>query len=205
MQKGKSPTSRPKKSNYTGRLSLKSSEAIANAYHDDNTGQLLEDTGGIIDRKLVMPFVAMLGTGSNTAISNVMAISLNKSIGQMTPIEKMGIVREGISKIDLEHLKNTAELDYDQLAWALSVTRATLINKKGAEKFSSSLSERIVSLADIYSYGYEVFDDDNKFNNWILRPNRALGGQTPYDLLDNQYGREEVRNLIGRIDYGVYS
>ena len=123
----------------------------------------------------------------------------------MTPIEKMGIVREGISKTDLEHLKNTAELDYDQLAWALSVTRATLINKKGAEKFSSSLSERIVSLADIYSYGYEVFEDDNKFNDWILRPNKALGGLMPYDMLDNQFGREEVRNLIGRIDYGVYS
>jgi uncharacterized protein (DUF2384 family) len=39
----------------------------------------------------------------------------------------------------------------------------------------------------------------------MAKPNKALGGQAPYDLIDNQFGREEVKNLIGRIDYGVYS
>jgi uncharacterized protein (DUF2384 family) len=73
------------------------------------------------------------------------------------------------------------------------------------DKFDMNLSEKIVSVADIYSYGYEVFEDESKFNAWIFRSNRSLGGQAPYDLLDNQYGREEVKNLIGRIDYGVYS
>jgi putative toxin-antitoxin system antitoxin component (TIGR02293 family) len=195
MQKKQSPASPLKKPHYTGSLLLK--PLVADTYpYEAGAGQLLEDTGGT---------TAMMGAGQYAAMSNIIALPLNKSIGQMTPIEKMEVVREGISKKDLEHLKNTAELDYDQLAWALSVTRATLINKKGTEKFSPSLSERIVSLADIYAYGYEVFDEDDKFNNWILRPNRALGGQSPYDLLDNQYGREEVKNLIGRIDYGVYS
>jgi putative toxin-antitoxin system antitoxin component (TIGR02293 family) len=130
---------------------------------------------------------------------------LFKPISQMSPLEKMGLIKKGISKKDLEHLKNTAALDYDQLAEALAVTRATLINKKGLEKFSSSISEKIVSLADIYSFGYEVFEDEDKFNTWVFRPNQALGGQPPYTLLNNQFGREEVRNLIGRIAYGVYS
>jgi putative toxin-antitoxin system antitoxin component (TIGR02293 family) len=192
-----------KKPNYTGNLLLKPPATNTYPYDTDEPLQLLEDTGGIT---AASPRSLMSDANHYTGVvSNTMATSLNKSISQMTPIEKMGIVREGISKKDLEYLKITAELDYDQLAWALSVTRATLINKKGTEKFSSSLSERIVSLADIYSYGYEVFDDDNKFNNWILRPNRSLGGQAPYALLDNQYGREEVKNIIGRIDYGVYS
>ncbi len=199
MQKNQSPVSLKKEPHYTGSLPLKSHAANAYAYENDAIGQLLEDTGGITT-------AAPPGNSQYTAaMSNTIVMPSNKSINQMTPIEKMGIVRAGISKKDLEHLKNAAELDYDQLAWALSVTRATLINKKGAEKFGSSLSERIVSLADIYSYGYEVFEDDNKFNNWMLRPNKALGGQLPYDLLDNQYGREEVRSLIGRIDYGIYS
>jgi putative toxin-antitoxin system antitoxin component (TIGR02293 family) len=87
----------------------------------------------------------------------------------------------------------------------LSVSRATLINKKDKEKFGSALSEKIVSLADIYSYGYEVFEEEGRFNQWMFRANRALGGQSPYDLIDNQFGREEVKDLIGRIDYGVYS
>jgi putative toxin-antitoxin system antitoxin component (TIGR02293 family) len=129
----------------------------------------------------------------------------SKSESQMTSMEKMEATRAGISKAELEQLKEKASLDYDQLAQLLNVSRATLINKKGQERFSSSLSERIMSLADIYSYGYDVFGDAQQFNTWIFQPIQALGGKPPYALLDNQYGREEVRNIIGRIDYGVYS
>jgi putative toxin-antitoxin system antitoxin component (TIGR02293 family) len=123
----------------------------------------------------------------------------------MTPLEKMELAMEGVSKKDLEHLKEKTEMDYDRLAKALSVTRATLINKKKNEKFNQGLSERIVGLADIYSYGYKVFEDEDRFNQWIMRPNKALSGVAPFDLLNNQFGREEVKNLIGRIEYGVYS
>ena len=105
----------------------------------------------------------------------------------------------------LEVFKKSAELDYDSLAKALSVTRTTLINKKGNDKFSDQISEKIIALADLYSYGYEIFEDRERFNKWMLSPNQALGGLAPIEIIDNIYGREEVRNLIGRIGYGVYS
>ena len=135
----------------------------------------------------------------------ILTAATKKPENRMTSFEKMSALRLGISKKDLENLKAKTRLDYDKLATALSVTRATLINKKRQEKFSASLSERIISLADIYSYGYEVFEDEDHFNKWMFRPNQALGGKLPYEFVDNQFGREEVKNLIGRIDYGVYS
>ncbi|MEO9144596.1 MAG: antitoxin Xre/MbcA/ParS toxin-binding domain-containing protein [Ginsengibacter sp.] len=128
-----------------------------------------------------------------------------KPEGQMSSFEKMAIVKNGITKKDLELLKSKAALDYTMLAKALSVTRATLINKKREQKFGMVLSEKIVSLADVYSYGFEVFGDKDLFNQWMQSPNRAIGGESPYSLIDNQYGREEIKNLIGRIAYGVYS
>ncbi len=129
------------------------------------------------------------------------AIPLN----DLTSIQKMRIIKNGISKDYLETFKKATSLDYDSLAGALSVTRATLINKKGTQKFSDQVSEKIVSLADLYSFGYEVFEDKEKFNKWMFVPNQALGGLAPFDIIDNYYGKEEVRNLIGRIAYGVYS
>ena len=150
-------------------------------------------------------YVAYAGSGykqNNVAI--LTAIS-KKPENRMTSFEKMNAVKLGISKKDLENLKAKTRLDYDKLASALSVTRATLINKKKQEKFNAALSERIISLADIYSYGYEVFEDEDRFNKWMFRPNQALGGKLPYEFIDNQFGREEIKNLIGRIDYGVYS
>ena len=153
-------------------------------------------------------------TNSNAGGKPGFAIFMNEAIlmgkarkpeSHMTAFEKMELVDQGVSKKDLERLKETTELDYDNLAKALAVTRATLINKKGAERFNSGISERIVSLADIYSYGYEVFEDVDRFNQWMFRSNKALGGRTPFDLLDNQFGREEVKSLIGRIEYGLIS
>lgn len=140
-----------------------------------------------------------------SATGIVMLGVTDKAESQMTPLEKMEVSRGGITKAALEQLKQKTGLDYDKLAKILAVARATLINKKGKERFSPELSERILGLADIYSYGYKVFESEERFNQWIFRPNRALGSTSPYELMDNQYGREEVRNLIGRIDYGVYS
>lgn len=135
----------------------------------------------------------------------ILSNASDKPESQLTGFEKMHIVRDGVSKNDLELLKRKTALDYTMLAKALSVTRATLINKKKNEKFNAGLSEKILGMADLYSYGFEVFEDEDRFNQWMSKPNKALGGQAPYDLIDNQFGREEVKNLIGRIDYGVYS
>ncbi|WP_367913844.1 antitoxin Xre/MbcA/ParS toxin-binding domain-containing protein [Leadbetterella sp. DM7] len=134
-----------------------------------------------------------------------MAAGRPLSLSGMTPLQKMQISKKGVSKNYLEQFKKATALGYDDLAGALAVTRATLINKKGEEKFNTPLSERIVSLADLYAYGYEVFEDTEAFNQWMQAPNQALGGLTPLSITDSLYGREEVKSLIGRIAYGVYS
>lgn len=127
------------------------------------------------------------------------------SKGMLTTTQKMEISKGGITKKELESLKSLADLDYTTIAKILAVTRATLINKRKAEKFNTSLSERIVGLADLYTYGIKVFGDKENFNRWMNEPNGALGGKMPLDIIDNQFGREEVKHVIGRIEYGVYS
>lgn len=135
----------------------------------------------------------------------ILTIASKMPENHLSSFEKMEVVRGGISKKDLESLKSKTDMDYSTLAKALSVTRATLINKKKNEKFGMSLSEKILDIADLYSYGFEVFEDEDSFKRWMSTPNRALNYEAPFDLIDNQFGREEVRNVIGRIDYGVYS
>jgi putative toxin-antitoxin system antitoxin component (TIGR02293 family) len=124
---------------------------------------------------------------------------------KLTGMEKMELVEDGISKLSLEALKKQMGFDYDQLAQVLNVARATLINKKSSEKFNTDLSDKIMNLADIITYGFEVFEDHARFKAWLLSPVRALGGKRPFDLLHTSFGRDEVRDLLGRIDHGVYS
>ena len=124
---------------------------------------------------------------------------------QWSSYDKIDAIKNGISKEELEALKNSSELDYDTLATILNVTKATLHNKKGKDKFDQYISERIFLLADLYSYGYEVFENRNRFNQWMKTENRSLGGVIPLHLLDTLYGFQEVKHLIGRIEYGIYS
>ncbi|MBD0280223.1 MAG: DUF2384 domain-containing protein [Flavisolibacter sp.] len=141
----------------------------------------------------------------HTAAFGILGSDSKKPEHKLTGIEKIQKIREGISKKNLEQLKERSGLDYDTLAKIFSVAKATLFNKKGNEKFSPSLSEKIFALADLYSYGYDVFEDKNSFNKWMATPNKALGGQAPIDLVDTVHGIIEIKHLVGRIEYGVYS
>jgi putative toxin-antitoxin system antitoxin component (TIGR02293 family) len=118
--------------------------------------------------------------------------------------EKIAIARKGISKKQLLDIKNEVELDYDQLAKILAISRASLISKKGSQKFSQDTSERILLLNDVLSYGYEIFGNKEGFNEWLKTPSEALGNITPLSMMDTYYGLEEIKHEIGRIAYGVY-
>jgi len=115
------------------------------------------------------------------------------------------MAQRGISKVSFESFKNRTGLDYNQLAFLLSVARNTLINKKGEELFDVTISEKLISLAEVYTHGFDVFGSEDTFIKWLNAPNRALGMVTPFSMLHTQYGRQEVQNVLGRIEWGVYS
>ena len=83
--------------------------------------------------------VSNLTTRSSRNKTSIIAKAANKPEWQMTAVEKMLMVRDGVSKKDLENLKSKTNLDYDKLSVLLSTTRATLINKKGTELFSPKI------------------------------------------------------------------
>ena len=130
--------------------------------------------------------------------------ALLATIPSMDTSEKITLIRNGVSKNDLEDIKQHSGLDYDTLAKILAVSRATLINKKGLEKFDTATSERILLLADTLSYGESVFEDGDRFNSWMKTSNKALGNRAPIEMMDTVYGIQEVKKMIGRIEYGVF-
>lgn len=126
-------------------------------------------------------------------------------IGLKSNFEKMEQVRSGISKSVLVEIKNRINIDYDSLSIIIGTTKTTIHNKKNDEKFSSTVSEKIVALFDLYEFGYSVFEDKLNFEKWIQTSNRALDNKRPIELLDTIFGIDEVKNIIGRIEHGVYS
>lgn len=117
---------------------------------------------------------------------------------------KIGIIKNGITKKQLEAIKSETNFDYNTLGNLLGVSRTTLIKKKGDDKFDQPTSERIMLLAELLNYGREVFESREMFNIWVKKPSFALGGKAPLELLDTLYGIEEVKKELGRIEYGIY-
>jgi putative toxin-antitoxin system antitoxin component (TIGR02293 family) len=115
------------------------------------------------------------------------------------------VIEHGVTKSEVEEVKSQTGLDYETLAHILTVTKATLHNKKGNDTFNAVVSERLLLLADLYAYGIEVFGEKERFNRWLVSEIRALAFKRPIDKLNTTLGIQEVKQIIGRIDYGVYS
>lgn len=123
----------------------------------------------------------------------------------LSNFQKAMLVAQGISKVAFEHFKKTASLDYSQMAWLLDCARNTLINKKGTDVFDATLSEKLVGLAEVYTRAIDVFGSLEATQQWLHHTNRALGGVTPFSLLQSSYGRAEVLACLGRIEWGVFA
>jgi putative toxin-antitoxin system antitoxin component (TIGR02293 family) len=126
-------------------------------------------------------------------------------VAELSAFQKMNMSDRGITKKELEKFRERAGLSYDQLAAMLHVTRVTLTSKAGVSRFNPSISEKIISIWEIYAYGYAVFSSESLFREWLFRKNQMLGGIRPFDLLPNSFGREELRTQLGRLEYGVYA
>jgi len=115
------------------------------------------------------------------------------------------LIEKGIPKRSLERAKHATGLTYTVLAQLLSVSAKTIERKRPSERFDDTASERLVKLAEIIALGREALGNDEALQQWLVRPLRPIGGKCPVDFMKNMYGLELVKQLLGRIQYGVYS
>jgi len=60
-------------------------------------------------------------------------------------------------------------------------------------------------LFDIVILADRVFSDKDKAEAWLNRPNTSLSGQKPADLLKDELGAAIVREMLERIDSGIFA
>lgn len=51
----------------------------------------------------------------------------------------------------------------------------------------------------------KIFGSKEAAINWLKAPNKVLGGITPAQTLSVSYGTEEVMDILGRVEWGIYS
>lgn len=117
---------------------------------------------------------------------------------------KVDFVKAGITKEQLSRLKKVLDLDYFTMSGMLAITERTIHMKKDHEAFSHIISDRIMYVADLYSYGYRVFGSRDAFNTWMRMPNKYFLGKTPIELMETLVGGKQVENEIYRYEVGTF-
>lgn len=126
--------------------------------------------------------------------------------GNAAVLTLIGRARQGLSAHSLRELGQRLELPVRELATLLGTTERTLARRFHInDALNKTESERLLLLQHLVTHGVEVFEDQGKFNRWLRRPLPLLEGQSPLQLLDTASGFQVVDELLGRIEYGVYS
>ena len=123
-----------------------------------------------------------------------------------TEPELRELTRKGLPVDTIGSLAKELKLPEQQIAKLAGISSRTFSRRRThGTRLTLSASDRLVQLASVLAYGAEVLGSSDAAAKWIQHPNRALGGEVPLDLMDTSTGAEEVRTILGRIAYGIFS
>jgi putative toxin-antitoxin system antitoxin component (TIGR02293 family) len=121
------------------------------------------------------------------------------------PAEIIEHINKGLPFRELEHVRSQIDEPLESLARQLSISRSTLQRRRAEKKLSPPESDRLMRFCQIMRHAARVFGSLERARAWLKHPQRGLGGAIPLDYASTEVGAREVENLLGRIDYGVYS
>ncbi len=122
------------------------------------------------------------------------------------PYDFIHLANKGIDAAVIKNFKSYFNLSRDSIAHMLNVSEPTLYRWTKANKsLDRNFSVKLFEIADLFLYGIEVFGDKENFFKWLKLPNTALGSLEPYELIEIPGGVAKVKDILGRIEHGVYS
>jgi len=113
--------------------------------------------------------------------------------------------RAGLSFIQMKEILKYTGISLNEISGLISLSSRQIARYNDQTILKSNISAHLIQILDLYKFGYEVFEEKEKFKSWMTSEIRALNYQKPIDLLDTPFGIDEVKTILGRIEYGVYS
>lgn len=131
---------------------------------------------------------------------------IDQIIAQKLPSsEIITAVQDGLKIGEMENLRACLGLPLEGLASKLGISKATLHRRKAAGRLDPAESDRVVRFARLMGKAIEVLESEDHARKWLMSPQVGLGGAVPLDYAETEVGAREVEDLLGRIEYGVYS
>lgn len=134
------------------------------------------------------------------------ALSSGKLLGlkRMALPSLLRVIANGLPWSAVAKFLKSSGFTQQELARFLAVPERTLARRRESGALKVTESERLMRLAEIFYASMQLFDGDAAAaKDWLTTPARGLNHARPIDYAGTELGAREVRNLIGRIEYGV--
>ena len=131
---------------------------------------------------------------------NVSSIGIQtKNIDEMIVILKQGLPADAFDK-----LRDRLKVSDNLLSNIVQISKRTLNRRRQDGRLRTDESERVLRIARVYDKAFEVFESEEAVEGWLKKPARGLGHKIPLEYSDTDLGAQEVVNLLGRIEHGVF-
>ena len=139
------------------------------------------------------------------AIAYQMPLKVGYISNAHSEIDILNLIKKGVPKKALDKTMQMMDFSLDEMSTILHVSERTLRRYDDKSNLNIEQSERIIELNKLYQFGIEVLGSLDNFKIWINSPILALGQQKPKEFLDTSLGITMIKNILGRIQYGVFS
>ena len=123
-----------------------------------------------------------------------------------SPYDFILIANRGVNANVIKNFRIYFDLPRDSAAQMLNISSPTLYRWMRTNKnLDRNFSVKLFEITDLFLFGSEVFGSKAAFFKWLNLPNTALGGMEPQELVEIPGGVSKIKDVLGRIEYGVYS
>ncbi len=119
-------------------------------------------------------------------------------------MELIAMLKRGLPYASFQSLQDAMNISAHALAETVNIAPRTLARRKKEGRFQTDESERLWRLVRLFGRA-ETLLGGAEARRWMQTPKRALAGKTPLQFADTEPGAQEVRDLLGRLEHGVFS
>src|SRR6266446_9997618 len=110
----------------------------------------------------------------------------------VVPIARIRAGRGPGRQAPLAGLLAALDLPLRTVADALAIPERTLHRLKNAPVVPAGIADKVARTHDVLGQATAVLGSRQAAQQWLARPNPAVGGRTPLSLLDTSIGWEQV-------------
>jgi putative toxin-antitoxin system antitoxin component (TIGR02293 family) len=120
------------------------------------------------------------------------------------PVHVVAQIERGLTYSAFERFLRNTELSYKLVAHFAEIPERTLARRREEGRFEPDESDRLVRASRVFARAIELFEGNVEgARTWLMKPLKALGGNTAFDFARTDVGAIEVDNLIGRLEHGL--